>query len=86
MSNVQFDDGSYATQRFAGVTQDEPMLVKLVLKTGIVKDSASANIVLIGIAVCSFALAIYVLWQTLSVKPPPQNQNVILKIQASQKR
>ncbi|MSR78827.1 MAG: hypothetical protein EXS59_01640 [Candidatus Taylorbacteria bacterium] len=86
MSNVQFDDGSYAAQRFAGVTQDEPVLVKFVIKTGIVKDAASANIVLIGVSICSFALAIYVLWQTLSVKPPPQNQNVILKIQAAQKR
>ncbi|MDO8482586.1 MAG: hypothetical protein Q7S86_02075 [bacterium] len=84
MSNVQFEDGSYAGGRFDSAQGDTPVLVKFLLKTGVVKTDTQANYVLIGVAVCAFIIAIVVFYKTLAVKPPPQNQNVVLMKAAKQ--
>lgn len=60
MSDVQFDDNN-PSGRFAPSVSGTPALVRLVLKTGIVKDEKQANYILIGIAVCAVLLTLYVL-------------------------
>lgn len=90
MSNVQFEEGNYVGGRFDAVQGDTPVLVKFLLKTGIVKTEEQANYVLIGVAVCAFITAVVVFYNAIVVKPPPQNQNVVLmksaKLNASAKR
>ena len=48
MSDVQFEDGSYAGGRFDKPQVNTPVLVKFLLKTGLVKTDEQANYVLIG--------------------------------------
>ncbi|GEM_PF-1879369 len=77
MSNVQFEEGNYAGGRFDAVQVETPALVKLVLKTGLVKTETQANYVLIGIAACAFTAAFIVFYKTVTQRPPPLNQNVV---------
>lgn len=90
MSNVQFEEGTYVGGRFDAVSAETPVLVKFLLKTGLVKTEEQANYVLIGIAVCAFLSAFVVFYRAVKVKPPPLNQNVVLlkaaKMNALQKR
>ena len=47
MSNVQFEEGNYVGGRFDSTQGTTPVLVKFVLKTGLVKTPEQANYVLI---------------------------------------
>lgn len=78
MSNVQFEEGNYVGGRFDTVSADTPLLVKFLLKTGLVKTEEQANYALIGVAVCAFLAAFIVFYNAVKAKPPPQNQNVVL--------
>ena len=78
MSNVQFEEGNYVGGRFDDTKGDTPALVRLLLKTGMVKTEEQANYVLIGVAVCAFLAAFFVFYNAVKIKPPPQNQNVVL--------
>ena len=78
MSDVQFEDGSYAGGRFDKPQVNTPVLVKFLLKTGLVKTDEQANYVLIGVSVCAFLAAFIVFYNTIAIRPPPQNQNVVL--------
>ncbi|KKW08181.1 MAG: hypothetical protein UY44_C0016G0006 [Candidatus Kaiserbacteria bacterium GW2011_GWA2_49_19] len=84
MSNVQFEEGNYVGGRFDAVQKDTSVLVKFLLKIGVVKTEEQANYVLIGVAVCAFIIAIMVFYKTIAIKPPPQNQNVVLMKAAKQ--
>ncbi|MCR4311277.1 MAG: hypothetical protein NUV54_01780 [Candidatus Taylorbacteria bacterium] len=83
MSEVQFEDNNprYAAQRFESLDAQPSKLALFVIKMGIAKEEQTANYVLIGVAVVSFIVALYVLKDTFSVHPPPQNQNIILLLQ-----
>lgn len=61
MSNVEFEENNYSDNRFAPVSNEPSKLVKLILKTGLVKDEKQASYVLIGIAVCAVLLTFFVI-------------------------
>lgn len=78
MSQVQFDEGSYlATRRDVSQVED-PAMIKLVLKTGLVKTSAQANYVLIGLTLVIFILSVVIFYETINGNSRPRNQNVVL--------
>ncbi len=60
MSDVQFEESNFQG-RFTPVSSQLPTLVRLVLKTGLVKDEKQANYVLIGIAVVAVISTIFVI-------------------------
>ena len=66
MSDVQFeeDNSMNMNNRFAMAAGEPPIMVKLLLKTGLVKDEKQANYVLIGIAAVSVLLTIWVVKST----------------------
>ncbi|MBI2476514.1 MAG: hypothetical protein HYV67_04730 [Candidatus Taylorbacteria bacterium] len=75
MSDVQFEENSYSTERFTPAPSGSPTLVKLLLKTGIVKNERQANYALVGIAVCATLLTLWVLKSSFNSGVRP-DQNV----------
>lgn len=64
MSDVQFEENDLGTRPAMPGSfsqQTAPTLVRLVLKTGIVKEPKQANQVLIAIAICAFVLTLFVI-------------------------
>lgn len=65
MSNVEFEEeNSQGQSLYKGFDtfESQPKLVRLVLKTGIVKDPKQANNVLIGLAIVVVAVTLYVIF------------------------
>ena len=59
--NVGFEEeNNFSADRFVAASGELPMMVKLLLKIGVVKNEKQANYVLIGIAVCAVLLTIWV--------------------------
>jgi len=74
MSDVQFEENNFSgADRFAAASNQSPMLVKLLLKTGLVKDEKRANYVLIGIAVCAVLLTLFVIHSSFGGGSPNRN-------------
>lgn len=68
--SVEFDEQMKLPPR-VGQSAQAPFLVRLVLKTGIVTTEASANIVLVGIAVLAIAGAVYMFASSNRPAPVP---------------
>lgn len=77
MSQVQFEENNYASSRFDEFSVKTSVLVKFLLKIGLVKTEIQANYVLIGIVVCASLSAFVVFYRAVNVSPP-LNQNVLL--------
>ncbi len=68
MSDVQFDEDNSSWNLRAG-QQVQPLFVRLLLKTGVVKDATQANYVLLGIAVCALLLTAWIIKSTFFSTP-----------------
>jgi hypothetical protein len=68
--SVQFEGESKLPPR-VGVSSQVPFLVRLVMKTGVVSTEASANSILIGIAVLAIVGAMYVFMDSNKPAPTP---------------
>lgn len=85
MSNVEFDEGNFQSNRYAGQSakMSMPAMVRLLLKTGLVKNEKQANYALIGIAVCAFLLTLYVIKDMFGGSA---NQNTVVPVNVLQNR
>ena len=77
MSDVEFEDRSFAADRFNVTSRPVPVLVRFLMKIGLVETEDQGNYVLIGIAVCAFALAVWVFKDALAAPKPAVSQNVV---------
>jgi hypothetical protein len=75
MSDVQFEEEKMSNNRYVGMGEP-PMMVKFLLKHGLVKDEKQANYVLIAVAVISVILTIWVIRNTFGFGVTQPSQNV----------
>lgn len=68
MSDVQFDEDNPSWNFRAG-QQVQPLFVRLLLKTGVVKDAKQANYVLLGIAACALLITAWIIKSTFFSAP-----------------
>jgi hypothetical protein len=77
MNEVTFqEEQGLPTSQAVSATAPRKGLLGLVLKTGIVKTEAEANIVLIGIAVFSIIATVFVLLSGTSGTPQPTPEEI----------
>ena len=72
MADVQFEENNFEG-RFSPVSSQPPVLVRFILKTGLVKDEKQANYVLIGIAVVAVISAIFILRSSFGGSAPAES-------------
>lgn len=61
MTNVNFEEEKPWERRRFDESNDQPKLIRMVLKTGLVKDPKVANYVLIGVVIVFVLFTVYTL-------------------------
>ena len=69
MTNVQFEEEQqmFTSRRILGGAV-MPGMVKMLIKTGLVKDSSQAKYILVGVVVVCILITVFVLYSSISSK------------------
>lgn len=78
MTNVSFEEETLAPTYTRAIPKQSAGLTALLIRWGVAKDTRSANVVLIGVAVCSLVLTFFLLRTALvpenNLTPEQQRQ------------
>ncbi len=68
---IEFNEGdTFSPAQFAA--SPDPTLVRLLKRWGIASSTQQANLILIGVAVVSFLLSVFIFWQSIKGPTAPE--------------
>jgi hypothetical protein len=78
MEGVSFNEEPQITRGITPLVKKEPVLVHMVIQSGIAKTSSGANAVLLGIAIIGFIITAFFIFGASNNKGSP-SQSAVLK-------